>query len=126
MRTVVWTGSRGWQDEDTVIDAVTSIRKPFRSICGGADGFDTVVWDVLTGFGLPRLLFKAKWKLHGRAAGHVRNDVMLDWLQALDPDGFVLAGWDGSSKGTKGCMDKAAKRGIPVWRLMYVPSLNKG
>jgi hypothetical protein len=124
MRTVLWTGSRGWRDVDTIIDTAMSLRRPYRSIVGDAAGWDSLVWEVLAEYGLPRWRFKPHWKELGRAAGHVRNHLMLDWLQRIDPNGFVLAGWDGQSPGTKGCMDEAAKRGIVIWPVMFVPELN--
>lgn len=117
MRTVVWTGSRGWEDAGIVIRTVESLRKPFRSIIGDARGLDSIVWNVLTRFSLPRLRFDADWEQYGKRAGHVRNDLMLRELQRIDPDGFLLAAWDGSSTGTKSMMDKAEKLGIQVWRI---------
>lgn len=125
MRVVLWTGSRGWRDVDTVIDCVTSIKQPFMSIMGDAEGWDALVWEVLAEFQLPRLCFDAKWKLYGQSAGPVRNLLMLNWLQRLSPDGFVFAGWDGHSPGTKNCMKIAKELGIPIWRATYIPSLNK-
>jgi hypothetical protein len=120
VRTVVWTGSRGWQDEDIIIDVIVGMKKPFRSIVGDAEGWDELVWAALSAFSLPRWQFKARWQQNGvyvKAAGHQRNRLMLTWLQNLDSSGYVIAGWDGKSTGTKGCMDEAAKRGIDVWRV---------
>lgn len=125
MRAVLWTGSRGWRDVQTIIEAVTSIRRPFLSIVGDADGWDTLVWEVLADFSLPRWRFDARWKSYGRAAGHIRNKLMADTLQRVSPDGFVVAGWDGKSRGTKGMIDLAEKQKIPVWRVTYMPTLNK-
>lgn len=122
---MLWTGSRGWQDADTVIDAVTSLRRPFRSIVGDAKGFDEIVWTVLSTFYLPRWRFNACWNELGLRAGPIRNALMLNCLGRLDSSGFVIAGWDGESRGTKDCMDKAAKRGVTVWRLTYAPQLNR-
>ncbi len=117
MRFVVWTGSRGWTDVGLIIDGIVSLRKPFFSIVGDADGFDTLVWECLAEYRFPRVRFKALWERYGRAAGPNRNGVMLDYLQAHDPRGFVIAGWDGTSRGTKNCINQAEHRGIDVWRL---------
>lgn len=122
MRTVVWTGSRGWTDVGTVVDAVNSLRKPFRSIVGGAKGFDSIVEQVLDKQGLFYLRFDAYWERYGKAAGHKRNDLMLDWLLRLDKQGRLISGWDGSSPGTKGCIEAAIKRGIDHWPLAYCPN----
>jgi hypothetical protein len=129
MRVVLFTGSRGWQDVDTLIDCASTMRQPWRGIIGDADGLDTLMWEVMAELGIPRMRFKAKWHLYGRKAGHVRNGVMLDWLEHFRRRGlscFVVAGWDGSSPGTRNCMQAAARRGFDVWRLQYVKSLNGG
>jgi hypothetical protein len=126
MRTVVWTGSRGWQDTETILDAIVSIKRPFRSIVGDARGWDALVWETLAEFKMPRLQFKAKWNLYRNGAGPKRNALMLDWLQRIDRDGFVVAGWDGESSGTHDCMMEAELRGIPIWRVKYTPALNGG
>jgi hypothetical protein len=98
-----------------VIDTVTSFHRPFRGIVGDAkEGFDPIAWEILSGMQLPRLRFKADWKKNGKAAGPIRNQLMVDWLMVLDDMGFVCAGWDGKSKGTKGTMDYARGFGIDV------------
>lgn len=126
VRTVLWTGSRGWSDVDTIIECVTSLQRPFRSIVGDARGWDALVWEVLAEFSLPRWRFDAQWRQYGKRAGHVRNALMADVLRRVDPEGFVVAGWDGQSTGTKGMIDLAERRGISVWKVMYIPSLNEG
>jgi hypothetical protein len=127
MRTVLWTGSKGWRDVDSIVDAVTSLRRPFRSIVGDADGFDALVWEVLADYSLPRWQFKAQWKQNGvyvKSAGHQRNRFMLDWLKRAQGT-TVVAGWDGSSPGTKGCMDEARRRGFDVLQIAYMPMFNE-
>jgi len=108
------------------MDAIDSRRQPFRSIVGGARGFDTLVEEALRKRGLPFLRFDANWDDHGHVAGDVRNLIMLEWLQRLDPNGIVIAGWDGKSPGTRNCIAEAEAMGISVWPIMYVPSLNGG
>lgn len=109
---------------DVVIGAVESLRKPFRSIVGGADGFDTIVWEVLCEFGLPRMRFDAKWKKYGNKAGPIRNGLMLAKLRVFDPFGFVIAGWDGSSPGTRNCIEQAKRLDIDVWRVAFWQGAN--
>lgn len=128
MRTVLFTGSRGWKDVAMAKDAIDGLQRPFRGIVGDADGFDTIVWELLSKRGLPRLRFKPKWRENGvyhRDAGHARNRLMISWLVTLDPEGFCMAGWDGKSTGTAGCIKDCEKIGVPVWRVHYVPSLNE-
>ena len=45
----------------------------------------------------------------GKAAGHARNRDMGDYADAL------IALWDGQSKGTKGMIDYAKKKGLEVY-----------
>lgn len=127
MRTFVWTGSRSWQDVGTIVHAIEGLRKPFRSIVGGASGFDTLVENQLHRQGLPFLRFDAKWDLHGRRlAGNIRNGVMITQGLRIDPECQLLVGWDGTSTGTEDCMIQAAAEGMPIWRLSYYPELNGG
>ena len=120
MRIVVFTGSRGWQDDTTVHDAMVGLAKPLIVVVGDAKGFDKAVWEQAGLLRLPRLKFKANWRGNGyydRGAGHARNRLMLSWALARDPGSFVMAGWDGTSPGTKGCMDDAKRLGMDVWRI---------
>lgn len=124
MRTVLFTGSRGWSDVDSVIDTLSTQRLPFRGIVGDARGFDSIAWQVLSELGVPRLRYDAKWHLHGSAAGHIRNDIMLEMLLRCQ-NTIVIAGWDGTSPGTKSMIEKAEAHGVAVWKITYHPSLNK-
>lgn len=126
MRTVAFTGSRGWRDRATAADAIDSIRRPFRGIVGGAPGFDTIVEEELIKRGISYLRFDAKWNRFGKAAGSHRNGTMLDWLRRLDPEGFLVVGHDGSSPGTVDCVAQAVAMLIPCWHVVYHPSLNEG
>jgi hypothetical protein len=119
MRTVLCTGSRGWEDGEMIYLALYSIRRPFRIVVGDADGADKHFWRAAKRLGVPRLRYNAKWKLYGRAAGNKRNTQMLNllvWLRAWhEPDCFVLAAWDGKSRGTLDMMDQAKLAKFPVW-----------
>jgi hypothetical protein len=125
MRCVVWTGSRGWRDVITVEDAIDSLRQPFRSIVGGAEGFDTIVEDALRRRGLPYLRYDADWERHGRGAGPTRNGVMLKVGMLIDSDAIVVSGWDGKSRGTMNCRNQARKMGMPIVDLVYHQKLNR-
>lgn len=120
MKTVVWTGSRGWTDIGIILHCIEGLRKPFFSIVGGADGFDTLAEKALARFRLPRATDLADWERDGRwDAGFARNFLMLDRIHCNPEGGFVVAGWDGRSRGTKHCIDNALSRGIDVVRLSY-------
>lgn len=124
MRLVVCTGSRGWRDVRMVYDTLSTLRRPFVIVVGDAQGWDTIVWAVATRLKIPRVKFKYIGKL-GKAGGHARDAKMLKWALARDPRCYVLAGWDGSSPGTKGTMQKAEKLGIDIVRVAYYESTNR-
>lgn len=63
------------------------------------------------GFGLET--YPADWKVHGRAAGPIRNTQMASVAHAL------IAFWDGKSRGTKNMIDTATKRGLQVAVVRY-------
>lgn len=76
---------------------------------GDARGVDRKAESLAPGFGLNVRVYPADWEAHGKKAGHVRNDEMLN----QNPD-LVLAFWNGTSPGTGSMIEKAERRGIPV------------
>lgn len=108
------TGDRNWSDYMAIAMAFASLPngEEVQLIHGDAHGADRMCgefaqeccgWEV---FPVP-----ARWDLHGRAAGPIRNRKMLDYNPA------VLLGFHDdikSSKGTKDCIKEAVKRGIPT------------
>lgn len=78
-------------------------------ISGGARGIDTLARRAANRIGAKFTEVPADWKKHGRAAGPIRNRVMLD----LEPD-VVWAFPVGKSVGTRDCIRQAERRGIPV------------
>lgn len=57
--------------------------------------------------------FHADWNKHGKSAGYIRNKEMAreaDWL---------IAFWDGKSKGTKNMIEMAETRGLRVTIIRY-------
>lgn len=122
MRTVLCTGSRGWESFSLIHDALFSVRKPFRIVVGDAkDGADPMFWRAAEKLGIPRLRYNAQWNLYGKSAGNKRNTQMLDVLRYLRSRGeehlFVLAAWDGQSRGTLDMMDQARLAKFEVWQI---------
>jgi hypothetical protein len=58
----------------------------------------------------------ADWERHGKAAGFIRNQAMID----TKPD-VVVAFWDGKSRGTAHTIDRATRAGIPVYVIRSAP-----
>jgi YspA, cpYpsA-related SLOG family len=79
-------------------------------IHGGANGADTIAGDIAKKRFIPVKVYPADWKKHGKAAGSIRNQQMLDEGK---PD-IVLAFPDPKSKGTWDMIRKANNAGIEV------------
>ena len=76
---VLVCGGRDYQDRDramAVLDALP--RTDLTIICGGANGADKLAadWALWRGVGLE--WFPAEWRKHGKAAGPIRNQKMID------------------------------------------------
>jgi hypothetical protein len=108
-------GSRDYIDLDFVKQYVSRI--PVRDektglvniiVSGGAMGVDSVAENTARLAGLGILIFKPDWIKHGRAAGPIRNQKIVDNCDRL------AAFWDGKSKGTKNSIELAEKAGVPV------------
>lgn len=68
-------------------------------IHGGARGVDVMAGQWAQQKGYPVRVFDADWAVHGRRAGYVRNQEMVNTCTA----GIVV--WDGESKGTRHTID---------------------
>lgn len=86
--------------DDVLVDA--GVRDDVEEVVsGGADGADHAgeVWASAND--VPVTVFEADWDEHGRAAGPIRNDEMVDYAD------FVVAIWDGQSPGTSNTIETA-------------------
>jgi len=79
---------------------------------GGARGADTLAGEWATSAGIPLEVFPANWEAHGKAAGPIRNQQMLD----EGGPGLVIAFHTNirESKGTLDMITRANKAKIPV------------
>lgn len=113
---VLVTGSRRGINEAAVVQRLSALRvehPDLEVIVGdapqGADFFCAIACEAL---GIPYRVFKAKWRSGGKynpLAGHDRNQAMVN--EAPDR---AIAFWNGTSTGTKDCMDRAFCAGIPI------------
>ena len=112
---VLACGSRGYPDDDvyTWWDEIFSDLAPVEVLvhgdCRGPDQVSGAWFDEKVP-AAEVIAMPADWNRHGRAAGFIRNEQMLDQQK---PD-LVVAFWDGQSRGTAHTIAEAAKRGIPV------------
>lgn len=77
-------------------------------ISGGARGVDRVAETAANALGYPKIILKADWDKHGKAAGPIRNGEMVKLAQA------AMVFWDGQSRGTQDFIRKAKKKKIPM------------
>lgn len=104
-------GSRGLHVdhlEDYLPKGVTEI------VSGGARGIDACAKDYALRHGLKLTEFLPEYEKYGRGAPLRRNITIIEYAD------FVLAFWDGKSRGTKYVIDNCKKRNIPV--AMYQPA----
>ena len=104
-------GSRGLHVdhlEDYLPEGVTEI------VSGGAKGIDTCAREYAQRHGLKLTEFLPEYEKYGRGAPLRRNITIIEYAD------FVLAFWDGSSRGTKFVIDNCKKRNIPV--AVYQPA----
>ena len=118
MRRVLVTGSRNYDDKNTLFDALADQYEPGMIVVhGGARGADTIACEWVKkmqslGYQVTTEVHQADWYEYGKAAGLVRNEVMVD--AGAD---VCLAFPLGESRGTRHCMSAAEKAGIPVINL---------
>lgn len=122
----LFCGSRDWKDARPIRVIVKGLRHIFRDelhiIHGGARGADELAGTV-AGFSVPpeRIhVFPADWRGHGRAAGPIRNKLMLgkgkpDIVFAFkdDFDHLLLRG------GTENMVKIAKEAGIPTYVISH-------
>lgn len=78
-------------------------------INGGAKGADTLARQWAESRNIPQSVYYAEWTKYGNAAGHIRNQRMLDANPYID---YVIAFPGG--RGTANMIAKAIEKGIPV------------
>lgn len=74
-------------------------------ISGGANGADTLAVDLADELGLDVKVFNPNWDKYGKAAGVIRNELIVNECN------FLIAFWDGESHGTKHSVDMARRLG---------------
>lgn len=77
-------------------------------VSGGAKGTDTLAERYAKEYNIPFIVHLPKWDKYGRAAGPIRNKLIV-----RDSD-RIIAFWDGQSRGTKSTIELAEKAGKPV------------
>lgn len=113
---VLITGSRTWTNASAISMALAWFSTGMNPsdvtvVHGNAQGADRLADYEARRQGMHVERHPAAWKLHGRRAGFVRNELMV----ASHPD-VCLAFIRDSSRGATMCADLAEKAGIPTHR----------
>lgn len=119
--TVLVCGSREAGDRTGIcaaLDAYHAEHPITRVISGGADGVDAIAWRWAVQREIDTRACAANWDLHGKSAGPIRNQQMID----LRPDA-VLAFPGG--KGTADTVARAERAGILVVYLVPAETLGR-
>lgn len=100
-------GSRKFPDLNMVREFVNGLdRNKHVIISGGANGVDSIAVDHAKFRGIDYKEYKPDYETYGKyKAPHVRND------EIINASDYIIAFWDGSSRGTKSVIDKAEKTG---------------
>lgn len=114
---VLVCGSRHWTDKFSILDALADLPEGTIVVHGAADGADAMAGLAASRLGFKERPYPAKWGEYGKAAGHIRNSLMLEKEHTeSEPIDLVLAFTPdlASSKGTLNMVTKAQAKGIPV------------
>lgn len=95
---VIIAGSRSFNDY-LLLSQIMATVPASEIVCGEARGADSLGRKWAEENGIPIKSFPAQWELYGKSAGHIRNREMGDYAD------YLIAFWDGKSKGTKGMID---------------------
>jgi hypothetical protein len=108
-------GSRGFQDYDLLeatLDELLKDTSP-KFILGGAVGADSLAELYASRNSIPVTIIRPDWYRFGKRAGILRNIEMIDQVE------WLIAFWDGQSRGTKQAIEYAKSKGKRVDIVRY-------
>ena len=111
--TVLVCGGRDYADYERVSDVLEAVASwsinPMTIVQGGARGADALAKRWAKDCGVQCIEVSADWKTHGKAAGILRNQRMLE-EHAID-QGVVFPG----GRGTLDMLTRLFKAGVNTW-----------
>lgn len=102
-------GSRTWSDPEPIRAVIDRLPPTVVVIHGGARGADALAGELATARGLTVEVFPAQWQNHGRGAGPIRNQQMIDDGRPTRAFGFRMPG---TSAGTDDMTRRLITAGI--------------
>lgn len=109
---VLVCGSREWTDRDAIYNFLAFLTRDNVVIHGAARGADSIAAEAAGRRGAAVVAFPAEWDKHGKAAGPIRNQRMLDEGK---PDVVIAFG---VGRGTGDMIRRAGKAGVPVYQIV--------
>ena len=114
---VVIAGSRDFNNYNLVEETIEKLELEIDEIVyGGAAGADYMGLLWARNHKVRVKTFLAEWSVYGRAAGPIRNRKMANYGD------YLLAFWDGQSRGTKNMIEEMKRLG-KHGEVVYVNSL---
>ena len=111
MRVLV-CGSRDWSNVEIIAEHLRSLPSGTALIHGGCKGADLIAALIGAELGFEVVPFPADWGTHGKAAGPIRNQRMLDEGK---PDLIIAFHNDiSSSRGTADMLRRAERCGVQI------------
>ena len=115
-------GSREFNDysllEETMTELSTTNFPPTHIVSGGAKGADTLGEKWANENNIETIIFLPDWSKYGKQAGFIRN---VDIIKNSD---FIVAFWDGESKGTLHSINLTEKQNKPIKIINYEKTKN--
>ena len=126
---IIIAGSRDFNDYEYLKEELTQFianhpNRQFTIVSGAARGADRLGERFARENNISVKRFPAEWDKLGRGAGYIRNAQMLDYISRSDCAGYVIAFWDGKSRGTMHTVEYAKKLGKPV-RIVLIQDICK-
>ena len=117
IRRVIVAGGVHFNNYDTLKNTLdeyfkNSLKEEIEIVSGHAKGADSLGERYAEENGITCTVFPADWKKYGRAAGPIRNKLMLEY--AMEQEASLIAFWNGESEGTKNMISIAEKAEIEV------------
>jgi hypothetical protein len=118
MKCVLVTGGRDYRDSDCVFETLDEL-KPDLVIEGGAIGADELVRKWAEAHGIHYGIFPANWAKRGKAAGPMRNAIMVKIVKALESAGWecIVVAFPGG-RGTASCVSIAVDANLHIRRIL--------
>ena len=102
-------GSRGFNDYKLVCDTLNPYKNiVYQIVSGGAKGADSLGEKWANENHIKTLIHRPDWDKHGKAAGFIRNELI------VDDSNLIISFWDGMSRGSEHSMNLAKDQGKEV------------